>query len=178
MSKAGVPAVLLAVALIAAAPSAMSPVAAPEPPARSAPPTSISWSVDRWRAPVDPLVVLRRFDPPEQPWLPGHRGVDLRSRTGGTVRAAGAGRVTFAADLAGRGVVVVDHGTLRTTYEPVDAAVGVGQRVTAGEVIGAVGTGAGHCGSGDCVHLGLRRGRTYLDPLLILGRAVTRLRPW
>jgi murein DD-endopeptidase MepM/ murein hydrolase activator NlpD len=132
----------------------------------------------RWMPPVLPLVVVRPFDLPEHDWLPGHRGVDLRAAPGSPVRAVRAGVVTFAADLAGRGVVVVDHGTLRTTYEPVDAEVSAGERVGAGEVLGAVGTGTGHCGSGRCLHLGLRRGRTYLDPMLLRGPTTTRLRPW
>lgn len=132
----------------------------------------------RWRPPVTPVSVVRDFDPPERRWLPGHRGVDLRTTVGARVRAAGDGRVTFAGMLAGRAVVTVDHGDLRTTYEPVDPQVVPGERVAAGETIGSIGTGTGHCGSGNCLHLGLRRGREYLDPMLLLGRASARLRPW
>ena len=131
----------------------------------------------RWRAPVDgPVVVLRPFAPPPIAWLPGHRGVDLAASRGDLVRAAGAGTVTFAADLAGRGVVVVTHDRgLRTTYEPVSALVRVGDAVAAGEVIGTVAEGAVHCGGASpCLHWGLRRGRDYLDPMLLLdpGRPV------
>jgi murein DD-endopeptidase MepM/ murein hydrolase activator NlpD len=132
----------------------------------------------RWQPPVTPVDVVGRFRPPAERWLPGHRGVDLRTAPGQRVRAAGDGRVAFAGTLAGRGVVSVDHGALRTTYEPVDAQVVVGERVRAGETLGTVGTGTGHCGSGSCVHLGLRRGREYLDPLLLLSRVSARLRPW
>jgi murein DD-endopeptidase MepM/ murein hydrolase activator NlpD len=132
----------------------------------------------RWRPPVTPVAVVRHFDPPAQRWLPGHRGVDLRTTQGALVRAAGDGRVAFAGTLAGRGVITIDHGDLRTTYEPVEALAGVGERVHAGEAIGTVGTGTGHCGSGRCLHLGLRRGREYLDPMLLLGHASARLRPW
>jgi murein DD-endopeptidase MepM/ murein hydrolase activator NlpD len=143
-----------------------------------APSAGVAQDGMRWRPPVTPVTVLRHFDPPEQRWLPGHRGVDLRTTPGAGVRAAGDGRVTFAGTLAGRGVVTVDHGELRTTYEPVDALVLVGERVRAGETIGTTGTGTGHCGSGRCLHLGLRRGREYLDPMLLLGRSSARLRPW
>jgi murein DD-endopeptidase MepM/ murein hydrolase activator NlpD len=129
-------------------------------------------------APVHPVVVLSEFDPPAQPWLPGHRGADLRAASGDPVRAARAGRVTFAADLAGRGVVVVDHGELRSTYEPVEATVTVGDPVRSGQAIGTIATGTGHCGDGHCLHLGLRRDRQYLDPLLLLGPGTPRLRPW
>ena len=51
---------------------------------------------------------------------------------GAAVLAAAAGRVTFAGRLAGRGVVVVDHGAVRTTYEPVEPLAAVGDEVKAG----------------------------------------------
>jgi murein DD-endopeptidase MepM/ murein hydrolase activator NlpD len=131
-----------------------------------------------WVPPVWPLQVQRGFANPEHDWLPGHRGIDLRASPGAEVRAAGDGRIAFAARLAGRGVVVVDHGELRTTYEPVAAAVRVGDRVRRGALLGRVQPGTGHCGSGSCLHLGLRRGPTYLDPRLVLGWRGAVLRPW
>jgi hypothetical protein len=74
--------------------------------------------------PVDPPQVVRRFDPPPQPWLAGHRGVDLAAPPGSIVRAAGAGTIAFAGRIAGRGVVSVAHSNgLRTTYEPAIPAV-------------------------------------------------------
>ncbi len=114
--------------------------------------------------------VLRRFDPPTEPWDAAHRGVDLSVRVGDPVRAAAAGTVTYAGRLAGRGVVVVDHGGVRTTYEPVDASVAVGRRVAVGQGIGVVHADArapAHCAT-TCLHWGLRRGEVYLDPLLLL----------
>lgn len=125
--------------------------------------------------PVDGSVV-RGFDPPEQRWLAGHRGVDLRAAAGTAVRAAADGRIGFAGEVAGKPVVTVVHGRLRTTYEPVRASVSVGDRVTAGTVIGHL--VAGHdCGGGakTCLHLGLRRGDTYLDPLLLFENPEIRL---
>ncbi len=109
-----------------------------------------------------PGPVLRGFDPPAHDWLPGHRGVDLAAPVGSGVRAAASGRVSVAQVIAGRGVVTIVHGELRTTYEPVRASVRVGQRVDAGDVIGTV--QAGHCAAG-CLHFGLKRGDEYLDPL-------------
>lgn len=126
--------------------------------------------------PVDPTPeVVRGFDPPGQPWGAGHRGVDLRGRAGQQVRAAAAGRVSYASQLAGRGVVVVDHGAVRTTYEPVTASARVGQRVVAGASIGVLERDSRdpiHCSASTrdhgCLHWGLRHGDTYLDPLLLL----------
>lgn len=109
-----------------------------------------------------PGPLLRGFDPPQQRWGAGHRGVDLAAPIGTPVRAAADGVVSVAQVIAGRGVVTVLHGDLRTTYEPVSALVAVGQRVRAGQVIGSV--QAGHCAAG-CLHFGLKRGEEYLDPL-------------
>ncbi|MGX9228951.1 peptidoglycan DD-metalloendopeptidase family protein [Streptomyces albus] len=50
--------------------------------------------------------VPRGWDPPPQPWAPGHRGVDLAARPGQPVRAVADGKVSFAGKVAGRGVVV------------------------------------------------------------------------
>lgn len=130
--------------------------------------------------PLDPRPsVSRQFDPPEQNWLPGHRGVDLHARVGQTVAAAGDGVVAFAGVVAGKPVVSIDHeGGLRTTYEPVEAAVVAGRRVTRGDPIGTVVAGHEGCVSPACLHWGLRRGRDdYLDPLPLVERPVIRLLP-
>ncbi|MGV1004338.1 MAG: M23 family metallopeptidase [Candidatus Nanopelagicales bacterium] len=131
----------------------------------------------RWATPVTPTRLTRGYDPPAHQWLAGHRGIDLRSSPGQTVRAAGSGTVSFAGILAGRYVVSIDHGELRTSYEPVKPTVSKGERVGAGEVIGEIAPGSGHCGTGSCLHFGVRRGKTYLDPLLLLAGWQAVLRP-
>ena len=110
--------------------------------------------------------VVRPFDPPLTPYGVGHRGVDLAAARGAPVLAAADGRVVFAGVVAGRGVVSIDHGGVRTTYEPVTAQVAAGQAVRAGDPIGMVGSG-GHCAR-RCLHWGLRAGREYLNPLLLV----------
>ena len=133
---------------------------------------------DDWRWPVSPAPrIVRGDDPPPRPWLSGHRGVDMAARPAQPVYAAGAGRVGYAGRLAGRGVVTVVHGALRTSYLPVRPAVRAGQRVTAGQRLGAVDDVRGHCGRVLCLHWGLRRGLVYLDPLSLLGRGPVRLLP-
>ncbi len=134
-------------------------------------------AADTWVPPL-PVAVADRFDPPDQPWLAGHRGVDLLAEAGTVVRAAGAGQVGFAGPLAGRGVVVVVHGALRTTYEPVTATVSVGDRVAAREPIGVLDPAVVHCEGRACLHWGLLRGTTYLDPLALLGPTRVRLLPF
>jgi peptidase M23-like protein len=131
-----------------------------------------------WRWPLAPVPrVVRDYRPPPRPWLRGHRGVDLAARPGQPVFAAGAGRVGYAGRLAGRGVVTVVHGALRTSYLPVRPVVRAGQRVTAGQRLGLVEDVHDHCGRVRCLHWGLRRGLVYLDPLSLLGRGPVRLLP-
>ncbi|MFJ9040113.1 murein hydrolase activator EnvC family protein [Streptomyces sp. NPDC102406] len=123
----------------------------------------------------DHPAVVRPWAPPTTPYGPGHRGADLAAPIGAPVRAVAAGRVSFAGEVAGRGVVSVelaDTGDppLRTTYEPVTATVEKGARVAPGEPIGVLQLPTGHCpaSSPSCLHWGLRRGATYLDPLSLL----------
>jgi murein DD-endopeptidase MepM/ murein hydrolase activator NlpD len=121
--------------------------------------------------------VIRGFDPPATKWGAGHRGVDLLGHQGQPVHTALGGTVTFAAPLAGRGVVVVDHGGIRTTYEPVDAQVTVGDAVARGAVIGTLQRASSHCFPRACLHWGLLRGDTYLNPLTLVGAGPIRLLP-
>lgn len=88
------------------------------------------------------------------------------------MRAVAPGRVSFAGRVAGRGVIAVelaDTGDppLRTTYEPVQASLKKGDEVTAGTVLGTLEASPSHCPT-PCLHWGLRRGETYLDPLSLL----------
>ena len=121
--------------------------------------------------------VVRGFDPPATRWGAGHRGVDLLGHVGQRVHTALGGTVTFATTLAGRGVVVVDHGGVRTTYEPVHASVAIGDVVARGAVIGALQRASSHCFPRACLHWGLRRGDAYLNPLTLVGAGPVRLLP-
>ncbi|MEV4275401.1 murein hydrolase activator EnvC family protein [Actinoplanes xinjiangensis] len=135
-------------------------------------------AVPSYQWPVLPPQVLRRFDPPPEPWLAGHRGVDLGATAGAPVRAAGGGVVVYTGTLAGRGVISIQHaGGLRTTYEPVTATVRAGDVVAAGDPIGSVEPGHPGCPQTTCLHWGLRRGEVYLDPLALLGLGRVRLLP-
>jgi murein DD-endopeptidase MepM/ murein hydrolase activator NlpD len=130
-------------------------------------PTPADW-------PLHGLAAMQRgFAPPALAWASGHRGVDLVAKPGAAVLAAASGTVSFAGSIGGKPVVSIDHGTVRTTYEPVITALRVGEAVALGQRIGVLGTG-GHCRG--CLHWGLRDGNRYLDPLLLLGGRGGRLR--
>ncbi|MEU2061404.1 M23 family metallopeptidase [Streptomyces sp. NPDC013455] len=159
-------ALLLASAATAPTPPARAESPPPAPP-RAAPPAA---AVGRtWPVGVRPAV-LRGWEPPATVYGPGHRGVDLAAPAGSPVRAVAPGRVLFAGRVAGRGVVSVAlTGTdLRTTYEPVRPSVAKGDEVAAGGAVGVVEPGGSHCGPATCVHWGLLRDGTYLDPLSLL----------
>lgn len=128
---------------------------------------------------ADQPQVRRAFDPPAQPWLAGHRGVDLAASAGAPVRAAGSGQVVFAGMVAGRPVISVQHDSgLRTTYEPVHPVVAAGDVVTAGDRIGTLAAEGSHCPQ-PCLHWGARTSEQhYIDPLLLVAeQVVVRLYP-
>ena len=103
--------------------------------------------------------------------------MDLLGHLAEPVLAIGAGRVTFSGVVASRGVVVVRHGRLRSSYEPVTAIVHRGDNVVAGQVVGLLQSVASHCPPAACLHLGLRDGATYLDPLELFGPRPVHLKP-
>ncbi|MCC2335302.1 murein hydrolase activator EnvC family protein [Cellulomonas wangsupingiae] len=124
-----------------------------------------------YRLPLDPPAhLLRPFDPPPRPWLAGHRGVDVAATAGATVVSPAAGVVTFAGDVAGRGVVTVLHADgRRSSLEPLTATVHEGAQVIAGATLGTL-AGDAHGGTpgGPALHWGVRVGDRYVDPWLLL----------
>ena len=137
-------------------------------------PPAHAGSPDPWTWPLDDHAIGERFDPPATEYGRGHRGVDLTAAAGDTVRAVAAGRVVFAGQVGGIGVVTIDHGRERSTYQPVNARVKVGDGVRPGQVIGTLLGSPSHC-PGACQHLGRRVGDDYLDPLELLGGGRFRL---
>ena len=127
-----------------------------------------------WGWPLNPKpAVLRGFDPPAKPWLSGHRGVDLQaSHDGVPVTSPAPGTVSFVGFVVDRPVITVDHGNgLRSSFEAVRSDLAAGAAVAEGDVLGW--TQPGHCTPGPCVHWGVRRVGTYLNPLAF----VSDLRP-
>jgi peptidoglycan hydrolase-like protein with peptidoglycan-binding domain len=120
-------------------------------------PIGLGWPLD---APVgDP------FGP--RPGGRFHTGIDLPAATGMPVRAAAAGRVAWAAWLAGGWgnlVTVADGHGVRTLYAHLSRIdVNVGQHVTRGAVLGAV--GATGDATGPHLHFEVRVRGAAVDPL-------------
>lgn len=139
---------------------------------------------DHWAWPLSPKPeVVHTFNPPDKPWLSGHRGVDLGTAhdagppghasgvTAQEVTAPADGVVTFAGVVVDRPVLTIDHGNgLRSSFEPLDSNLRPGDQVTKGQVIGSVPggpTGSGHCAD-TCLHWGVRRGEEYINPLTLV----------
>jgi murein DD-endopeptidase MepM/ murein hydrolase activator NlpD len=122
-----------------------------------------------WQRPVAGRVV-RPFQAPAFRYGAGHLGVDLAAAPGTPVRAAGAGTVVFAGVVAGTMHVVISHRPdLRTSYSFL-ASIRVrrGEEVARGAVIATTG-GRGDQHDGSVLHVGVRVGDTYVDPMQLFG---------
>ena len=136
----------------------------PSPPARGGLTLALTW-------PLSPRpTVGRRFEQPHTQCSSGHRGVDLSATLSQPVLSAGDGVVAFSGMVAGRGEITVRHlDGLRTSYEPVGVRMSAGACVRRGTRIAVVSATAGHCAPLTCLHWGAISGKTYLDPLALLG---------
>lgn len=98
-----------------------------------------------------------------------HTGIDIAVDYGIPVKAAEAGQIVSSGLMEGYGnVVIIDHGgALATLYAHMSSlAVGAGQTVTKGQVVGAIGC-TGWC-TGPHLHFEIRIGGTPVQPLNML----------
>ena len=128
--------------------------------------------------PEDAAQIVSLFDRPAERWLAGHRGIDFASEVGAEIFAPDDGTITYAAPVAGRGVVVIQHPSgLVTSLEPVTATVTRGDHVGRGEVVGVLEEDHWHCAD-PCLHWGVRFEGEYVNPLDVLaGFGPVRLLP-
>ena len=116
--------------------------------------------------PVTPFTVQRLASLPPQPWLAGHRGLDLDADIGQPVSAPASGVVIYVGFVVDRPVLSIRHDQgLVSSFEPLDSAVAVGDIVAEGDVIGTVADAGHHCATSPCAHWGLRLDGAYVDPL-------------
>ncbi len=113
---------------------------------------------------MQPFRLERPFVAPPHEYGPGHRGIDLTVLGENIVRAPADGVVAFSGQVAGRGILTIDHGAgFVSTLEPVDSVLAAGTPITAGAEVGSVSTG-GHTAAG-AVHFGVRLDGSYINPL-------------
>lgn len=117
-----------------------------------------------WVWPTGSRAVSRPWEAPADDYAAGHRGIDVAAPLGTVVVAVDDGTVTFAGQVAGRGVVTIEHGGgLRSTVDSVAPRVATGDAVAQGDAVGTV--EVGHCPAADpCLHLGARLDDRYVDP--------------
>ena len=112
----------------------------------------------------EPVNMLRAYDGPAQPWLSGHRGIDLQTRAGEEILAPGDGVISFAGKVVGKDVVSIEYGEMTLTFEPAVTGADVGASVRRGQPFAKVGENSDHCDD-VCLHWGIRNGeKTYLNP--------------
>jgi len=110
----------------------------------------------RYEPPVD-APVTDSFRAPDGPYGAGNRGLEYETVPGAPVQAVADGVVAFAGPVAGRLVVSVQHpdGLRSSLTGMATLAVVTGAEVRGGQALGTAARG---------LHLGIRRGETYLDP--------------
>jgi hypothetical protein len=126
-----------------------------------------------WPVRGDVITPYRNGD---DPYAAGqHRGIDIAAEPGTAVAAATAGEVRFAGTAGSSGLTVsirTADGHYDTSYLHLSAtAVRKGQRIAAGEAIGAVGTTGVRSAERPHLHFGVRDAgseHAYHDPLAFL----------
>jgi murein DD-endopeptidase MepM/ murein hydrolase activator NlpD len=113
------------------------------------------------------------YDPTMEDWRI-HDGVDIAAKPGTTVLAASSGTVLSVEDdaLMGTTVVISHDGGYQTTYANLQAqpTVTVGDSVSAGQIIGAVGsTAAAESAQSPHLHFSVAKDGDVVDPEEFLG---------
>jgi murein DD-endopeptidase MepM/ murein hydrolase activator NlpD len=138
----------------------------------AAPPPIAAASAGAWRAPLDEVRVTSFFGVKRSLPRTPHKGIDFGASKGTPVHATADGTIIAAGAIAENNgkygtTVIIDHGDQRSLYAHLDSVnVKPGQRVQAGQLIGAVGeTGLA---TGPHLHLEVRQNGQIIDPATML----------
>lgn len=149
-----------------------SDLAQPSPAAAAAASTAVAASTAAWRHPLDKMRVSGFFGVRRSFSDKPHPGIDLAAPKGTPVHAAAGGVVIDAGQLNENNgrygtTIIVDSGSEQTLYAHLNSvAVKAGERVEAGQLIGAVGeTGFA---TGPHLHFEVRRNDRTVDPATLL----------
>lgn len=94
-----------------------------------------------------------------------HKGLDIAAKTGTPIKAAADGKITYSDTMSGYGnLIIIDHGNgIKTYYGHCSKLYKKeGQKVSAGDVIAAVGNTGNSTGSH--LHFEIRKNGVYLNP--------------
>lgn len=132
-----------------------------------------------WVSPVPAMEIIEAFDPPDEPWLKGHRGIDVLAVAGEPLRAPTAGSIRFRGSVAGTPTVSIETDTGHVvSFQPADTEMKKGEKFAAGEEIGVV-TAGSHCET-SCLHIGVwstESSKDYIDPAQFFGQEQSILLP-
>jgi len=113
--------------------------------------------------------IVRGFDPPDDPYGAGHRGIDIAAAVGTVVLAPDAGVVIFAGKVGGRLFLTIDHGGgISSTCSWLSSVlVHKNDHVTRGQPVATTGWGHPELPMPQ-LHFGVRSNGTYVDPMAFL----------
>jgi hypothetical protein len=126
--------------------------------------------------------IVRGFDPPDDPYGAGHRGIDIAAAVGSVAVAPDDGVVTFAGKVGGRLFLTIDHGggVSSTCSWLTSVLVRKNDHVRRGQPVATTGWGHPEMPMPQ-LHFGVRVNGTYVDPMAFLGplsvAALIRLAP-
>lgn len=139
--------------------------------ALTAPPMAVAAplpAAEAWRAPLDKVRVTSFYGVKRSVPRTPHKGIDFGAAKGTPVHATAGGTVIAAGPIAENdgkygNTVIIEHGAQRSLYAHLNSvSVKPGQRVQAGQLIGAVGeTGLA---TGPHLHLEVRQNGQNIDP--------------
>lgn len=145
----------------------------------SPPSASAATDAQNWVSPVPAMEIINAFDPPDKPWLKGHRGIDVLAVEGEPLRAPTKGTIRFAGTVAGTATVSVLTASGHVlSFQPAATMLKKGEEFSAGERIGTIGSGD-HCDR-SCLHIGAwpdEAKKRYIDPSRFFGQEQSLLLP-
>jgi hypothetical protein len=139
-------------------------------------PATAAHAAAPWTWPVTGAIV-RGFDPPDDPYGAGHRGIDIAAAVDTVIVAPDDGMVTFAGKVGGRLFLTIDHGGgISSTCSWLSSVlVRKNDHVVRGQPVATTGWGHPELPMPH-LHFGVRSNGTYVDPMAFLGpMAVTGL---
>lgn len=128
--------------------------------------------------PLEYWEVTNPFAAPAQPWLSGHRGLDLRASEGDAVLAPQTAVISFAGKVAGKDVVSLRSGNWLHSFEPATTDKAPGELVEQSLPFAVVGGNSDHCET-QCLHWGVRdAANEYRNPETLLRAGRIALKAW
>jgi len=116
---------------------------------------------DSWR-------VVTSFDQPNTRFAAGHRGVDLKAKSGEKVFSPVSGQVSFSGKVGTRRLISITVDHLEIELEPVCSQLKVGEMTAVEDPIGVLCFDSSyrwHCDDPPCLHLGVSGAYGYLNPI-------------